>query len=82
MQDALPNAGVMYALPEDWQAALDRALDTLSRLRPEGKELVVQALVRAIAVDGKVTLAESELLRVACAVLGCPLPPLLADQAG
>src|SRR5690348_10401710 len=80
MQDALPNASVMYALPEDWQTALDRALAALSRLRPEGKQLVVQALTRAIAVDGKVTLAESELLRVTCAALGCPLPPVLSDR--
>ncbi|MBS0382860.1 MAG: M48 family metallopeptidase [Proteobacteria bacterium] len=81
MQAALLNATVMYALPEDWQAALDRALATLARLTPEGKQLTVQALTRAIAVDGKVTVAESELLRVACAVLGCPLPPLLSDAA-
>jgi len=66
---------------EDWQAALDGALGKLVRLRPEGKQLVVHALTRAIAADGKVTVAESELLRVACATLGCPLPPLLADEA-
>jgi Zn-dependent protease with chaperone function len=78
MHDALPNASILYALPEDWQAALDRALATLDRLTPEGKQLTVRALTRAIAADGKVTVAESELLRVTCAVLGCPLPPLLA----
>lgn len=77
MQEALPNDGVIYALPDDWQAALDGALEKLSRLRPEGKQLVVQALTRAIAADGKVIVAESELLRVACATLGCPLPPVL-----
>jgi Zn-dependent protease with chaperone function len=80
MQDALPNASVMYALPEDWQSALDRSFAALSRLRPEGKELAVHALTRAIAVDGKVTLAESELLRVTCAALGCPLPVLLGNH--
>jgi Zn-dependent protease with chaperone function len=78
MQEALPGAPVMYALPDDWQAALDRALDALARLAPEGKQLTVRALTRAIAADGKVTLAESELLRVVCAELGCPLPPVLA----
>jgi len=78
MQDALPGASILYALPEDWQAALDRALATLARLAPEGKQLTVRALTRAIAADGKVTVAEAEMLRVACAVLGCPLPPLLA----
>lgn len=80
LHDALPNASMLYALPEDWQAALDRALATLDRLTPEGKQLTVRALTRAIAADGKVTVAESELLRVTCAVLGCPLPPLLGDQ--
>lgn len=82
MHEALPNASILYALPEDWQAALDRALATLARLAPEGKQLTVRALTRAIAADGKVTVAESEMLRVVCAVLGCPLPPTLTDAAG
>ena len=81
LHDALPSASILYALPEDWQAALDRALATLARLAPEGKQLTVRALTRAIAADGKVTVAESEMLRVTCAVLGCPLPPLLGDRA-
>jgi hypothetical protein len=81
MQEALPNASILYAVPDDWQAGLDRALDTLVRLTPEGKQLTVRALTRAIAADGKVTVAESEMLRVVCAVLGCPLPPLLSVQA-
>ncbi|HET9818231.1 MAG TPA: M48 family metallopeptidase [Rhodanobacteraceae bacterium] len=81
MQEALPGASIMYALPDDWQAGLDHALDALARLTPEGKQLVVRALTRAIAADGKVAVAESELLRVVCAELGCPLPPLLSDRA-
>jgi len=80
MQEALPGTSVMYAVPEDWQAALDRALEALTQLAPEGKQLTVRALTRAIAADGKVTVAESELLRVVCADLGCPLPPLLSDH--
>ncbi|HEX7370924.1 MAG TPA: M48 family metallopeptidase, partial [Rhodanobacteraceae bacterium] len=79
MNDALPNASVMYAVPDDWQAGLDRALDKLARLAPESKQLTVRALTRAIAADGKVTVAESEMLRVVCAVLGCPLPVLLSN---
>jgi Zn-dependent protease with chaperone function len=81
LQDALPGASVMYAIPDDWQAALDGAFAKLQRVSPEGKQLTVRALTQAIAADGKVTLAESELLRVACAVLGCPLPVSLADKA-
>ncbi|MBS0431655.1 MAG: M48 family metallopeptidase [Proteobacteria bacterium] len=79
MQEALPGSTPLFAIPDDWQGALDAALEKLSRLNPEGKELTVRALTRAIAEDGKVNLAESELLRVVCAVLGCPLPPVLAD---
>lgn len=81
MSDALPNVQALYAIPDDWQAALDRALEALTRLTPEGKQLTVQALTRAIAADGKVSVAESEMLRVVCAVLGCPLPPLLSGRA-
>ncbi|HWG10823.1 MAG TPA: M48 family metallopeptidase [Rhodanobacteraceae bacterium] len=80
MQEALPGATLLYAIPDDWQAALDAALEQLARLNPEGKELCVRALTRAIAADGKVSLAESELLRVVCAALGCPLPPMLAND--
>jgi len=42
--------------------------------------LAVHAVTRAIAADGKVTVAESELLRVTCATLGCPLPVLLGND--
>jgi hypothetical protein len=79
MQEALPSATPLFALPDDWQGALEAALGKLSRLNPEGKQLTVRALTRAIAEDGKVTVAESELLRVVCAALGCPLPPLLSN---
>ena len=82
IQEALPGATLLYAIPDDWQNALDSALEQLARLNPEGKELCVRALARAIAADGKVSLAESELLRVVCAALGCPLPPMLADAGG
>ncbi|HEX7348756.1 MAG TPA: M48 family metallopeptidase [Rhodanobacteraceae bacterium] len=82
MHVALPASSVMYAVPDDWQAALDRALAALVHLAPEGKQLTVQALTQAIAADGQVTVAESELLRVVCATLGCPLPPLLASTTG
>ncbi len=81
MHDALPDASALYAIPDDWQAGLDGALDKLRRLSPAGKQLTVRALTRAIAADGKVSVAESELLRVVCAVLDCPLPPLLGDPS-
>jgi hypothetical protein len=39
----------------------------------------VQSLTAAIANDGLINLGEAELLRLFCAQLHCPLPPLLAD---
>jgi Zn-dependent protease with chaperone function len=62
----------------DWAARLDRALARLDRLAPPAKETVVEGLVRTVEHDGSVTVREAELLRAACALLHCPLPPLLA----
>jgi Zn-dependent protease with chaperone function len=76
LAEALPGEHAAYAPPADPVAALDRALSTLDRLQPAGKELVVSGLVRAISEDGRVNVAEAELLRTVCASLHCPLPPL------
>jgi len=81
LQEVLPSAVAVYAPPRDWVTALDRALATLDRLAPAGKELVVRALVRAIDADGKVDVAEAELLRTVCAALHCPLPPMLQESS-
>ncbi|HEX7112294.1 MAG TPA: hypothetical protein VF216_07610, partial [Mizugakiibacter sp.] len=77
----VPDATPLFAYPDDWRAALEAALAKLARLAPESKELVVRALVRAIGADGVVSVAEAELLRVVCAALHCPLPPLLPAAA-
>jgi hypothetical protein len=77
--DVLPGVAVPYAPPADFAGALDRALPTLDRLAPAGKELVITGLTRAISEDGTVRVAEAELLRVIAAALHCPLPPLIAD---
>jgi len=79
IDNVLPGQTLPYAPPADWAGALDRALPKLDRLSPAGKELVVSGLTRAISDDGRVELAEAELLRVVCASLHCPLPPMLAD---
>jgi Zn-dependent protease with chaperone function len=59
----------------DWAGAMDRALAKLDRLAPAAKELVVEGLARTVEHDGTVTVHEMELLRAACAMLHCPLPP-------
>jgi Zn-dependent protease with chaperone function len=75
MNQAFPGAAALWqALPLDWQARFDSALDDLDRLMPAAKEIVVQSLLSAIRADGVVTPAESELLRVICASVHCPVP--------
>lgn len=59
-----------------WAAGLDRALRCLDRLDETDKERVVEALAATIVHDGRITVAEGELLRAICAALHCPLPPL------
>ncbi len=77
LAEVLPHATIAYRPPPDWAAALDHVLPVLDRLAPAGKALVVAALVRAIGVDGVVSVEEAELLRTVCGTLHCPLPPLL-----
>lgn len=65
----------------DWAEMLDMALAKLDRLAPAAKESVVEGLARTVEHDGTVTVREAELLRATCALLHCPLPPLLAPAA-
>jgi len=81
MHEVLPDAIEIYAPPEDFVLALDKALPKLDLLAPMGKELLIKGLTRAIGADGKVAVSEAELLRTICAALHCPLPPQL-DQVG
>ena len=81
LNEVLPNAKPSYEPPQNWQAALDRALPKLDRLTLAGKELVVRGLTHAISADGVVSINEAELLRTVCAALHCPLPPILQQSA-
>ncbi|HUP91284.1 MAG TPA: M48 family metallopeptidase [Solimonas sp.] len=82
LQRALPRAALAYAPPDPWGPALDRALDVLDQLAPPGKELLVEGLVTTLSHDGRITVAEAELLRVVCAALHCPLPARLEAGPG
>jgi Zn-dependent protease with chaperone function len=65
-----------YAPVESWVEALDRALTRLDGLATSAKRQLVEALAATISQDGKVSVAEAELLRAICETLHCPLPPL------
>jgi Zn-dependent protease with chaperone function len=72
----------------EWRRALARealstarvgeALERLRHLAPLQKPGVLKACTEAAAADGKVDLAEGELVRMVAATLDCPVPPLIA----
>ena len=43
------------------------------------KALLVKGLFATVSYDGTIRVAEAELMRLAGAVLECPLPPLLTE---
>lgn len=80
------EVGVHHLLPRQrpsfvnlahWAQPLDVALSRLDQLAPIVKEQLVEALVKTVTHDQKLTLGESELLRAVCATVHCPLPPLV-----
>jgi Zn-dependent protease with chaperone function len=66
-----------YAPSAQWPRELWTALGRLEQLHPFAKRSLVEALVATTSHDGVLTVDEAELLRTVCAVLQCPLPPLL-----
>jgi Zn-dependent protease with chaperone function len=73
----LPGRSVPFAPPADPWPALDAAWEPLNTLDPRNKQVLIESLVAAVSDDGVLTAAEAELLRTTCAVLRCPLPPLV-----
>lgn len=81
MQHLFPRECPAYGVPANWAAPLDVALSRLDQLLPAGKEQLVEAMVKTVTHDQKLTLGEAELLRAVCASLHCPLPPLVSAAA-
>lgn len=57
--------------------SLDAVWAPLDRLDPLAKQALLEAITVTISHDGRISVAESELLRAVCAILHCPLPPIL-----
>lgn len=72
-----PEDSIRYAPPDDFVRALEQALPRLDEVEPMGKALLVEAMVAAVESDGRMSVAEAELLRTICAVLHCPMPAIL-----
>lgn len=77
MQRVLPRDHLPYAPPADGVLALDAVWEPLDALDPLAKQVMVEAITAAVSHDGRVTVAEAELLRTICGALHCPLPPML-----
>jgi Zn-dependent protease with chaperone function len=78
----LPMRRPSFAPVSDWQTKLSAALPRLMQMRPLAKQVVIEGLVKTIANDEMLMDEEAELLRMVCALLQCPLPPMLPVIAG
>ncbi len=74
----LPHPSRPFAPVTNWPMALRDSLHELSSLRPSAKKALIEGLVRTVAHDRRLSVAEGELLRTVCANLHCPLPPILS----
>ncbi len=77
LQRVLPRDHLAYAPPAAGVLALDGVWEALDALDPLAKQVMVEAITAAISHDGRIRVAEAELLRTICGVLHCPLPAML-----
>lgn len=61
-------------------AKLNNSLDVLLGLNSKGQESLLRAVSATAAHDGKISIAEAELIRAVCATLNYPLPPILVQR--
>jgi Zn-dependent protease with chaperone function len=83
------RAGLMGLLtPQKWSpypealltpAVLDAALAALVQVHPTGKRSFSEGMARVIAVGGKLTVPQVDLLRAVCLIVDCPVPVLPVD---
>ena len=77
LQRVLPRDHLPYAPPANGVLALEDVWEGLDALDPLAKQVMVESITAAISHDGRINVAESELLRTICGVLHCPLPAML-----
>src|SRR6185436_8547925 len=58
---------------------VEAALLAVRALEPSAMQQLVGAMFAMVARDGKIVVSEAELLRLICAALDCPLPPLVDE---
>ncbi|MDX2300996.1 MAG: M48 family metallopeptidase [Xanthomonadaceae bacterium] len=80
IQRVLPDAGGAWPEVPPPLESLDTVWPQLLQLSPAGKAMLIEAMVVAVSHDGRLRVAEVELLRTVCALLECPLPPLFGME--
>ncbi len=83
------RAGVMGMLPPPkWApypevliatSALDATLAAIAQINPSGKRSFSEGMARVIAVGGRLTVAQVDLLRGTCLIVDCALPLIPID---
>jgi Zn-dependent protease with chaperone function len=71
---------LQFEILSQWPEALDQALTELNQLQIHAKQSLLSALIACTFFDEAVSASESELLRVVCARLNCPMPPILTSN--
>jgi hypothetical protein len=61
-------------------AVLGQSLDILLGLNSDGQATLLRAISASVAHDGELSVPEAELVRVVCATLNYPLPPIVVHQ--
>ena len=78
------NWGQQYSFETDGDLTvdeLDRSLEILLALNPDGQQMLLQAITETVLTDNRLSLTEAELIRAICASLNCPLPPILFEES-
>jgi hypothetical protein len=74
------GGGVLRAPAELTIAGVESALYELKLLAPLKKPILIKACLEVVMADGKLTVAEGELMRAICAALDTPLPPIIETE--
>lgn len=81
--EALRRAGMVsdagFAAPEALTLErIETAAELLADSAPETRKKFLDGAMAAVTHDGRITMAEAELVRAFAAVMDCPIPPLLS----
>ena len=74
------SAVAMAGVDECGLNMVDKALERLRHASPFVKKRIIEGCVECVALDGKITVEEAELVRAIADGLDCPVPPLMAGS--